>query len=102
MATKEEKCEFCGCRGGSTICYYDCGCHKPKDEKVLPREWPREIHSCSSTWITHAVSLDDSSIGSGCPFPRSANRTIAIEIATPAAAPNATIPASAMKQLVQN
>jgi hypothetical protein len=36
MATKEEKCEFCGCRGGGTICYYNCGCHKPKDEKVLP------------------------------------------------------------------
>ena len=42
------------------------------------------------------------SIGSGCPFPRSANKTIAIVIATPAAAPNAAIPASAMKQLVQN
>ncbi len=41
-------------------------------------------------------------ISSGCPFPRSANKTIAIVIATPAAAPNATIPASAMKQLVQN
>jgi len=39
MATKEEKCEFCGCRGGSTICYYDCGCHKPKNEKVLPKKW---------------------------------------------------------------
>ena len=38
MATKEEKCEFCGCRGGSTICYYNCGCHKPTDEKVLPIE----------------------------------------------------------------
>ena len=37
MATKE-KCEFCGCRGGSTICYYNCGCHKPKDEKVLPKK----------------------------------------------------------------
>jgi len=39
---------------------------------------------------------------SGCPFPRSANKTIAIVIAIPAAAPNAVIPASAMKQLVQN
>jgi hypothetical protein len=39
MATKEEKCEFCGCRGSSTVCYYDCGCHKPKDEKVLPKKW---------------------------------------------------------------
>jgi hypothetical protein len=38
MATKEEKCEFCGCEGGSTICYYNCGCHKPKDEKVLPKK----------------------------------------------------------------
>jgi len=38
MATKEEKCEFCGCRGGSTICYYNCGCHKSKDEKVLPKK----------------------------------------------------------------
>jgi hypothetical protein len=37
VATKEEKCEFCGCRGGDTICYYNCGCHKPKDEKVLPK-----------------------------------------------------------------
>ena len=34
---------------------------------------------------------------SGCPFPRRANKTIAIMIATPAAAPNATVPASAMK-----
>jgi len=42
MATKEEKCEFCGCRGGSTICYYNCGCHKPKDEQVLPKKWPQE------------------------------------------------------------
>ncbi len=42
------------------------------------------------------------SIDSGCPFPRSANKTIAIAIATPAAVPNAAIPASAMKQLVQN
>ncbi len=31
MTTDEEKCEFCGCRGGSTVCYYDCGCHKSKD-----------------------------------------------------------------------
>ncbi len=38
MATKE-KCEFCGCRGESTICYYNCGCHKPTDEKVLPKKW---------------------------------------------------------------
>ncbi len=36
MGTKE-KCEFCGCEGGGTICYYNCGCHKPKDEKVLPK-----------------------------------------------------------------
>jgi len=42
------------------------------------------------------------SIDSGCPFPRSANKTTAIAIATPAAAPNAAIPASAIKQLVQN
>ena len=42
MATKEEKCEFCGCRGGSTICYYNCGCHKPKDENVLPKKWSQE------------------------------------------------------------
>ena len=39
MATKEEKCEFCGCRGSSTVCYYECGCHKLKDEKVLPKKW---------------------------------------------------------------
>jgi len=38
MVTKEEKCEYCGCRGGSTICYYNCGCHnKQKDEMVLPK-----------------------------------------------------------------
>ena len=42
MATKEEKCEFCGCRGESTICYYNCGCHKPKDEQVLPKKWLQE------------------------------------------------------------
>ncbi len=42
MATKEEKCEFCGCRGGNTICYYNCGCHKPKDEQVLPNKWLQE------------------------------------------------------------
>ncbi len=38
MATKEEKCEFCGCSGDSTICYYNCGCHKPKDKEVLPKK----------------------------------------------------------------
>jgi len=39
MVTKEEKCEYCGCGGGSTICYYNCGCHnKQKDEKVLPKK----------------------------------------------------------------
>ena len=43
MVTKVEKCEFCGCRGGSTICYYNCGCHKPTDEKVLPKQWSQEI-----------------------------------------------------------
>ena len=40
--------------------------------------------------------------GSGCPFPRSENNTIANVIATPIAAPYAAIPASAMKQLTQN
>ncbi len=39
MATKEGKCEFCGCRGESTICYYNCGCHKPNDKEVLPKKW---------------------------------------------------------------
>jgi len=38
MATKEEKCEFCGCGGAETICYYNCGCHKPTNEKVLPKK----------------------------------------------------------------
>jgi len=38
MATKEVKCEFCGCRGESTICYYNCGCHKPTDKEVLPKK----------------------------------------------------------------
>ena len=33
-----EKCEFCGCRGGSTICYYECGCHKLEDKEVLPKK----------------------------------------------------------------
>jgi len=42
METKEEKCQFCGCRGESTICYYNCGCHKPKDKEVLPKKWPQE------------------------------------------------------------
>jgi len=36
---KEEKCEFCGCRGYDTICYYECGCHKPNDKEVLPKKW---------------------------------------------------------------
>ncbi len=36
---KEEKCEFCGCRGEDTICYYNCGCHKPDDKEVLPKKW---------------------------------------------------------------
>jgi len=42
------------------------------------------------------------SSGSGCPFPRNANSTIASEIKTPIAAPYATIPASAMIQLTQS
>ncbi len=36
------------------------------------------------------------SSGSGCPFPRNENSTIASVIATPIAAPYATIPASAI------
>jgi hypothetical protein len=46
MVTKEEKCEFCGCRGGSTICYYNCGCHKPTDEKVLPKNMVTKEEKC--------------------------------------------------------
>ena len=38
------------------------------------------------------------SSGSGCPFPRRANRTTARAIATPIAAPNAAIPASAISK----
>ena len=38
MGTKEEKCQYCGCRGESTICYYDCGCHEPKDKEILPKK----------------------------------------------------------------
>ena len=40
--------------------------------------------------------LDFYSMGSGCPFPRSANVTTANAIATPIAEPNAAIPASAI------
>ncbi len=36
------------------------------------------------------------SSGSGCPLPRNAKHTTAKAIATPAAAPNAAIPASAI------
>jgi len=35
MVTKEEKCDLCGCRGYDTVCYYNCGCHKPNDKEVL-------------------------------------------------------------------
>lgn len=38
MSTIEEKCEFCGCSEGNTICYYDCGCHKSKDTKIPDRD----------------------------------------------------------------
>jgi len=41
-------------------------------------------------------------MGSGCPFPRNANSTIASAIATPAAAPYAAIPASAILWLMQD
>jgi len=34
MSTREEKCEYCGCSQESTICYYDCGCHKSKNIKI--------------------------------------------------------------------
>ena len=42
------------------------------------------------------------SSGSGCPFPRNENSTIASVIATPIAAPYATIPASAMIKLMHD
>ncbi len=42
MSMASEKCEFCGCRGDSTICYYNCGCHKQNDKEVLPKKWPQE------------------------------------------------------------
>jgi len=42
------------------------------------------------------------SSGSGCPFPRNENSTIASAIATPAAAPYAAIPASAILWLMQD
>ncbi|MGY5149072.1 MAG: hypothetical protein ACW9W3_03330 [Candidatus Nitrosopumilus sp. bin_68KS] len=38
MATDEEKCEFCGCSKGNTMCYYDCGCHKLKDDSTPSSE----------------------------------------------------------------
>ena len=40
--------------------------------------------------------------GSGCPFPRNENSTIASAIPTPIAAPYAAIPASAMVWLMQD
>ena len=46
MVTKEEKCEFCGCRGGSTICYYNCGCHKSKNKAVLPQNMVTKEEKC--------------------------------------------------------
>jgi len=42
------------------------------------------------------------SSGSGCPFPRNENNTIANVIATPIATPYAAIPDYAMKHLPQN
>ena len=57
-----------------------------------------------SVWILLSESrfIYIYSSGSGCPFPRNANSTIASEIATPIAAPNAAIPASAMVRLMQD
>jgi len=43
MVTKEEKCDLCGCRGYDTVCYYNCGCHKPNDKEVLPKKWEIEF-----------------------------------------------------------
>jgi len=40
--------------------------------------------------------------GSGCPFPRSENKTIASVINTPTTAPYAAIPASAMNHSGKN
>lgn len=42
------------------------------------------------------------SIGSGCPFPRSENNIIASAIHTPATAPYAAIPASAIFYMIHN
>jgi len=38
MVANEEKCDLCGCRGYDTVCYYNCGCHKPNDKEVLPNK----------------------------------------------------------------
>ena len=46
--------------------------------------------------IAKENSFEGYSSGSGCPLPRSAKVTTANAIATPAAAPNAAIPASAI------
>ncbi len=47
MVANEEKCDLCGCRGGSTVCYYNCGCHnKQKDEKVLPKNMVTKEEKC--------------------------------------------------------
>jgi len=54
-----------------------------------------EITVFNSRFIYHYSS------GSGCPFPRNANSTIASVIATPIAVPYAAIPASAMVRLMQ-
>jgi len=46
MVAKEEKCDLCGCRGYDTVCYYNCGCHKPNDKEVLPKNMVTKEEKC--------------------------------------------------------
>ncbi len=64
----------------------------------------KSIHACFRLEITvfNSRFIYLYSSGSGCPFPRNENSTIASVIITPITAPYAAIPASAMVQLMQD